>query len=83
MKHTKEPWKESFGSRIEARPPKGFKKTPEHPEYIIAQFHCFVTTTAQESDANVRRAIACVNALAGIDDPAAFVVEAKRRGVNG
>jgi len=36
------------------------------------------TSGKDEDMANMARIVACVNALAGIDDPAAFVAEAKR-----
>ena len=61
--HTKEPW--AFVPwHIE-----------EGPSAVRAPEGWLICTTS--SDANARRIVACVNALAGIPDPAAFVQAAR------
>ena len=58
--HTKEPWTATFRGAVKAR-----NKT-------IA--HCWTTEDrAKTWEADATRIVACVNALAGIDDPEAFM----------
>ncbi len=57
--HILEPWRNTYGDLIVDR----FGA-------VMAMFQGHALTDA-ENEANAKRAVACVNALAGVDDPAA------------
>ena len=66
QKHTKEPWVHHAG----------FVKRKKHSIDHLFGVVGSVTTLA-EDHANSKRIVACVNALAGIDDPEAFMRDMK------
>jgi hypothetical protein len=66
-KHIPEPWSQSDTWVFAA-----------DREFIAVAFgHKQFTNGRANANANAERIVACVNALAGIDDPEAFVKEAK------
>ncbi len=73
MEHTQEPW-----TTIKTH----VKIDGEMVETdTIADSHgAMISGSVKTSSANAMRAIACVNALAGIEDPAAFVEAVKKLG---
>ena len=73
MKHTPEPW--HYDSCDDKAHP-----TVKAGEYFITDCcSCAMPLGIEEEPmiANAKRIVACVNALAGIEDPAAFVEQAK------
>lgn len=84
MEHTKEPWRGSGGmGYIYGTSLGGCRKTIA--EFVIAQIRGWghLSYLGEEKalaiqKANEERIVACVNALAGIEDPAAWVAEAKK-----
>lgn len=71
-KHTPEPWAASYNGLYMEIEHEGF--------YFIAVFgndHSPLTRGSNIQKANADRIVACVNALAGIEDPEAFVQQAK------
>jgi hypothetical protein len=78
-KHTPEPWRiarfaygEDSGAYVSAGPVLNIEK-------VIATLYpyAFYHMDAETANANAFRIVDCVNALAGIEDPEAFVKEAK------
>ena len=78
-KHTPEPWRiaryaygEDSGAYVSAGPVLNSEK-------VIATLYpySFYNMDADTANVNAERIVACVNALTGIDDPEAFVKEAK------
>jgi hypothetical protein len=71
-KWTEEPWElDEHGYRILATV-KGFKPTAAHPEFVVAQCSTYCCGESAGQRANASRIVACVNALSGIEDPAAM-----------
>lgn len=84
-KHTKEPWQVSFNEEDCSHEISMDTAIDNECQYrthhLIKYSHGLYPDTAvpirhsqfEEAEANATRIVACVNALAGIDDPAAFV----------
>ena len=73
-KHTPEPWK--FWGDKEAI----VMDKPLHSKHgFIAVMACNEDVSARTSSANARRIVTCVNACAGMADPAAEIAELKRQ----
>lgn len=89
-KHTPEPWAIGSGSHvcggwsgmIRVESPEDFHNNGiEYPDGSTRSFTnvvCGTTGHSETARENILRIVACVNAMAGIDDPAAFVARAKR-----
>lgn len=67
-RHTPGPWVVGYGAAYRAAPGGGIDD--ESPRLLLAD-RSTPATTPTERDANIRRAVECVNALAGVEDPAA------------
>lgn len=68
MKHTKEPWRVEYHTGID----KSF--LIQGPGFTVD----YDDVDHEQADADADRAVACVNALAGIEDPAAFMADAAK-----
>lgn len=86
-KHTAEPWVVYDGGRFLSIIPEDdmeditIARTPEHIGKERKLADRFKDAT-EEDRANAARIVACVNAMAGVEDPAAFM-EAARRELRG
>jgi hypothetical protein len=78
LKHTPEPWRIGDIAEDNTRP--AFLLAGEYPSTVVTAtvppFKVY-NMNADTATANAFRIAACVNALAGIEDPEAFVKEAK------
>jgi len=80
MEHTKEPWifnKENNGGGISRHAYNGVYSEDGSSSRTIADFDIADAGKGDIGLSNAKRAVACVNALAGIKDPEAFVKAAK------
>lgn len=89
-KHTPEPWTIGAGSHvcgmwsgmIRVESPEDFHSNGiDYPDGSTRSFTnvvCGTTGHSETARENMLRIVACVNAMAGIPDPAAFVERAKR-----
>ena len=73
-KHTPEPWK-LWGDKEAV-----VMDCPLHSKHgFIAVMACNEDVSAKTSSANAKRIVTCVNACAGMSDPAAEIAELKRQ----
>ena len=74
-KHTPEPWRlyKKYSSGITAKPPKDWKSSKHHPNFIMAQVGLYVSISTEQADANAKRIVDCVNGLAGIKNIKVFM----------
>jgi hypothetical protein len=77
-KHTPEPWRIDRTAEDDATP--AYLIAGNTSKYVVIAHlypYSFYHMNAETANANNKRIVACVNALAGIEDPEAFVKEAK------
>lgn len=70
MTHTKEPWASCAGLDLVRRT---YADVMGPDGFLIAQTPWNKARDARQDEANTVRIVACVNALAGVDDPEAWV----------
>lgn len=71
-KHTKEPWLVGSDEAMRFTYASQIVGIHEGTPFIMATFN-FQYPSKEEAEANAARAVACVEAMKGIHDPAAFV----------
>lgn len=74
-KHTNEPWYKTVGPIYGNRTIKQIESDAGQYGTVIAQREVYVD--GDEYDQSLDRAVACVNALAGIEDPATYIATLK------
>ena len=79
QKHTAEPWKYELGDLEDddqdSYVPNIYSKDPPHESIFRADIN---GDYLQLDEANAKRIVQCVNAMAGIEDPQAFMYNIKK-----